>query len=300
MTKVCILNDTSRFHHGSGAVMDFIFRSVRTIGWQVTASYFGNSFMFEKGPPELDDAILSASDVILINGEGTIHHDSPMATFLLDTVERYRHKKICLVNTVWQEMSADNARKLRHVDLVVARDHRSYRDIANFYDGQLLLSPDFSFLNRPFHAPMRDQGILFGGFYWGQHAQESGIKGADMALRLLDRQNAVDITKESWHVVVNRLRSARLLVTGKHHDVMAACVARCPFLFCPIPTHKIEALGEYGGVDLRPIDMSLTADGYAALFERTIADRSAFNALFDGMDAAANAFDFEKTLLSIA
>ena len=89
-------------------------------------------------------------------------------------------------------------------------------------------------------------------------------------------------------------------MTGKHHDVMAACVARRPFLFCPIPTHKIEALGEYGGVELAPLDMSLTAAQYQAAFERAAADTARFDRLFDGMQAAASAFDFEKTLLSIA
>ncbi|MBL0373105.1 hypothetical protein JJB09_13805 [Rhizobium sp. KVB221] len=279
--------------------MEHIFRTIRSLEWNVLASFFGNTFMFEKSAPELDENILRQADVIVINGEGTIHHDSPMAVFLLDTIERFKDKKICLVNTVWQDISPAYAEKLKHIDLVVARDHRSYRSIASIYSGRLHIVPDFSYLNVPFHAPMADQGVLFGGFYWGQHASSSGLQPAQLALKQMDRTNNIDITKENWHVAVNRLRSARLLVTGKHHDVMAACVARCPFLFCPIPTHKISALGEFAGVELAPIDMSLSEQQYLEMFEETARNRDQFDALFDGMSSAARQFSLEKALLSV-
>jgi hypothetical protein len=299
MTKVCILNDTSRFHFGSATVMQQIFRSMENLDWQILASFFGNSFMFDRAEPLLDESLLERADVLVINGEGSIHHDSTMSLYLLDTIEKYRHKKICLVNTLWQEMSAASEEKLQHADLVIARDHESHRALSGFYRGSLHLAPDFSSRDIPPPVPMQDQGIVFGGFYWNQHAKTAGIAKSSIALRDMAETSVIDITRENWHVTVNKLRNAKLLVTGKFHEVMAANVARCPFLFCPVTTHKIELIGEFSGMRLKPLDLNLDKTRLSEAFEQAIADTDHFNRVFDGINSAAAAFPLERVLKSV-
>lgn len=302
MTRVSIVNDTSRFHFGSAAVMDHIFTSVDRLGWDIAASFFGNSFMYEKREPPIDESIIESSDVIIINGEGSIHHDWPMSVFLMDFIERYKHKKICLANTMWQDMSAASEAKLQNAALVIARDPESHREISRFFKGELHLAPDFSSRVKPPLSPMSDQGIVYGGFYWNQHAKMAGVAVKDLALKSLAENSVVDVTRDNWHVTVNKLRSSRLLVTGKFHEVMAAIVARCPFLFCPVSTHKIEILGEFGGGErLKPLDMNLSRQDYIDLFEVTIAENTGqYDRIFDAVLGATRAFDFEEALRRLA
>jgi hypothetical protein len=299
-TKVVIFNDTSRFHHGSAAVMQTLFRTVERLGWTLSASFFGNSFIFEKAQPVYSEALVEDADIILINGEGTIHDDSPMAVFLFSIIEKYRHKKICLLNTLWQNIGPELTQKLAHVDLVVARDHASFDALSRVYQGPLYLTPDFSSRAVPPLATMVPQGILFGGFYWQQHGRAAGVAPNTIALKGMEGDGEIDITRENWHTVVNRLRHASLLVTGKHHDVMAAIVARCPFLFCPVKTHKIEALGRFAGIALLPVDMTLTESQYRDRFQQAIGMTGHYGQLFDAIDTANSAFDLEATLKAIA
>lgn len=301
MTRVSIINDTSRFHFGSAAVMDHIFATVTRLGWEINASFFGNSFMYEKREPPIDEALIEQSDIIIINGEGSIHHDWPMAVFLMDFIERHKHKKICLANTMWQAMSPASAAKLQHAQLVIARDPESHREISTFYKGTLHLAPDFSSRVNPPLSPMDDHGIVYGGFYWNQHAKVAGLEGKDLALKALAEKSTIDITRENWHITVSKLRSSRLLVTGKFHEVMAAIVARCPFLFCPVSTHKIEILGEFGGGErLKPLDMRLSRQQYLDAFDRAISDKAHYDRIFDAVLGASRAFDLEAALKELA
>jgi len=299
MTSVCILNDTTRFHLGSATVMGQIFKTMDRLGWQINASFLGNSFMFEKREPLIDEAIVERSDIIVINGEGSVHHDQPMAVFLMDFIARHRHKKVCLINTLWQHMGPESEAKLRHAAMVVARDPQSFRSIQRFYQGPLHLAPDLSSRDIPPLTPMADQGVLFGGFYWKQHAKVAGVDVETLALKAMASAPGIDLTREGWHLTVNKLRHARLLVTGKFHEVMAAIVARCPFVFCPVSTHKIEMLGEFAGERLVPLDMRLSRQQYPTVFDRAIADKDHYDRIFDAVLGASRAFDLEAALREV-
>lgn len=299
MTGVSILNDTSRFHSGSAAVMDVIFRTIEQIGWSINASFFGNSFMFEQSAPELDHCVLERSDVLIINGEGSLHDDTPTACFLMETVNRYKDKKLVLLNCLWQNMSENSSAQLQHIDLVVAREPRSFATLNQLLPGKCYLCPDLSIKNVPPLAPMRPQGVLFGGFYWQQHARASAIPLERIALRNILSDNRISLTEEPWHVVVNRLRSADLLITGKHHEVLAACLARCPFLYCPIETFKIDALGEFTGTPLSPLDLSTCEQELVELMQRTIAESDSFLPFFDSVASASASFSLVNVLRSL-
>ena len=86
--------------------------------------------------------------------------------------------------------------------------------------------------------------------------------------------------------MVNRLRHARALLTGKHHEVMAACVARCPFVTPAIATHKIAGLGDYAGVTLPRVEPGCGRAAVLEALERAAADADGtFARLFDRLEA---------------
>ena len=58
----------------------------------------------------------------------------------------------------------------------------------------------------------------------------------------------IDIFKEDWNSIVNRLRHSELLVTGRHHEAYAAIKAGCKFIVLPGNTHKNEGIYLNAGV----------------------------------------------------
>ena len=58
----------------------------------------------------------------------------------------------------------------------------------------------------------------------------------------------IDIFKQDWNSIVNRLRHAQLLITGRHHEAYAALKARCKFIVLPGNTHKNEGIYLNAGV----------------------------------------------------
>jgi hypothetical protein len=96
--------------------------------------------------------------------------------------------------------------------------------------------PDLSYYEVPVYSKLSNQELLKGTFYSRQFE--------DIIL-----DGTIDITKENWSVLVNKLRHAKACFTGKHHEIIACCIARCPFVTPKINTHKISGLGEYVGVN---------------------------------------------------
>jgi hypothetical protein len=96
---------------------------------------------------------------------------------------------------------------------------------------------------------------------------------------------AIDVTRQDWSVMVNILRHATACITGKHHEVLACCVARCPFVTTPISTAKIRALGDYAGVTLPEIapdaPVGVVRDSLARAAEDV---EGVFARLFDTME----------------
>ena len=87
--KAVILNDTSfDFHHGCSKVMENIVtllnnRGIHVIGtnpvgvdWQINSSFLNN---------------LAVADIVIVNGEGTIHHSQSRAKELVK-ISKYAKK----------------------------------------------------------------------------------------------------------------------------------------------------------------------------------------------------------------
>ena len=55
------------------------------------------------------------------------------------------------------------------------------------------------------------------------------------------KQKNLDIF-ESWDTIVNKLRKTNWFITGRHHELYAACKARCPFTVLKGNTWENEGL----------------------------------------------------------
>ena len=284
--RAIVFNDTSRFHHGCAAVMRQLHAELAAAGIEVVESVYGNTWRLNRTLPIWREASLASADVIFINGEGTMHDDGRLAAFYLEeVVARCGPRRVALVNSLWQRMSPRLAALARQADLVVLREPASLREFA---EPGTALMPDLSYYVRPPWSRLEPADFIKGTFY-------------TPAFRGLTLDGGIDVGKDDWSVMVNRLRHARALLTGKHHEVMAACVARYPFVAPAISTHKIAGLGEYAGVSLPAVVPGCGREAVLAALERAAADADGvFERLFDRLESIRDAVRLRDLVARVA
>jgi len=222
--KTLLLNDTTHYHHGCAKVIE---------------TYSFDSSIATNRPVDVN--FLEYSTVIL-NGEGTMHHNRSNAIKFLQAL-RSAYEVGCdiqLLNTVWQDMTNEYDDTLAKCSSIEVRDIISQQELKSRHGIVSKLVPDRSIRpNVPFQdfAPVKIyQGI------------RSNSKVESFNLNC----PKINIFKEDWNSIVNRLRHAQMLVTGRHHEAYAALKARCKFIVLPGNTHKNE--GIYLNAGVRPIN----------------------------------------------
>lgn len=208
------------------------------------------------------------ADVILINGEGTIHHSGPRAQFLLDLILRAKlaKKKTLLVNALFQQYECPTTDLLQDLELLAVREPRSAA-FARRYGGVPLVlldsAADPMFLNSGRALDLRHR-CLIGGFH------EKGL--------LYDPFGEIDGQKltmrnNSFEDIVATLRSAEVYLTAQHHGVYAAALAGCPFVSTPSNSHKIEGFVEWTGL---PIPICMNIREISAAMQYAIQNRTMY------------------------
>tara|TARA_R110002049_G_scaffold23781_3_gene84434 strand:+ start:39306 stop:40241 length:936 start_codon:yes stop_codon:yes gene_type:complete len=107
------------------------------------------------------DAALNRAALVVINGEGTIHHDRASGRRLLEVGEAARDAKkaIALINTGWEANGPALTKMLRNFDLVAARDTRSAMQMRKGTD-TVRVVPDLSFYSVGLGENLRDRSAL--------------------------------------------------------------------------------------------------------------------------------------------
>jgi hypothetical protein len=269
--RAIVFNDTSRFHHGCAAVMRTLFRELEAAGIEVVESVYGNTWRLNRTMPIFRPESFEAADLVVINGEGTMHDDSRMAMYLLDEVAARRGgRRLALVNSLWNRMSPRGADIVAGADLVTVREPLSHGELGL---AAAVTMPDLSFYEVPVYRRLEPQGLLKGTFY-GSAFREFALDGG------------IDVMREDWSTTVTRLRHAGAVLTGKHHEVLAACVARCPFVTPEIATHKIAGLGAFIGETLPTVAADSGLPTIRDALERAAADADGlFGRLFNRLEA---------------
>lgn len=148
MKKTVILNDTSyESHHGCETVVKnikelLLKNGIKTIdtnpvgqNWMENKSFLGN---------------LSKVDIIIVNGEGTLHHAQPRAKELV-TIGKYikekYNKPIVLINSTYQDNGDEIAEYMKYFDLIYVRETLSKNDL-NKYNIKSIVIPDMTFYSK--------------------------------------------------------------------------------------------------------------------------------------------------------
>lgn len=197
------------------------------------------------GTREIDEAAFAAAEIVLVNGEGTIHHSGPRALYLLQLIRRAkrRGKRVLLVNALFQQYDAPSGDMLSGLALLTVREPRSAA-FARRFGGEPLTLLD-SAADPAFLAGGKAQPLMAGRVIGGTHRH-------GLIPDLFDQQEGEKLTLRHlpFEDIVATLRQAEVYLTAQHHGVYAAALAGCPFVTSPSNSHKIESFVDWTGLPI--------------------------------------------------
>jgi polysaccharide pyruvyl transferase WcaK-like protein len=302
MVEAVLLNDTRiDLHHGCTTVIETIDTLAARSGIKVIAKSPAHSNW--RADPEITSAI-DRADLVIVNGEGTIHHDRPAGIKLLEVGEYAKSKntKAALINSTWQANCADSLRALDNFDIVTVRESASQGELAG-HGVEARRIPDLALYHEPPVSPER-KGVGYCDSVQGPKALELykkmwALDGEPLpivqlpldpmtSLRWLLRYGASKSAifnpahampalraalqdyreqEPSRDVTTAEVAAKRLVVTGRFHMLIFCLGARTPMLALSSNTHKNEAtLADAGLEPWRLIDKPSDLD--AAMLER--------------------------------
>ena len=223
-----------------------------------------------------EKAKIDAAKVLLINGEGTLHHGKRKGLWLLEAGERVRANggKVALINALWQENPEHWANLASRFDLIYCRDSQSAAELSNqsgidvawFGDlsmFQWLKTPDqirngvtvSCSVNRDVEKRLANFAKSTGSAYVPvtPHIKHVSVhaRGLKRMLRKAYACNAEKrfLTKHPHTRLVQNdadyiaeLCQRELLVTGRFHAVCMAILAKTPFVAIRSNSWKIQTL----------------------------------------------------------
>lgn len=254
-----VLNDTSGSRHpGCVLVMKQLHEMCKSVGIDIVAALPTNNRLLRDMA-----AVLSRCDVVMINGEGTIHHDRFGALLLRDAamMAAEYEKPTVLINTVWEGNVVVND-MLPLMSMVCVRESLSKAaiDALGFCSD---IVPDLIFNAEICRAPTAGEPhcdiMIFDdvrtdfSFLLGRYARRMDIPFHRMepmpSPRRLSRYPAWmrlvimgGFRSQFICEKIDILRDAKILVTGRYHGACLAIMLGLPFIAVPSNTHKIDGL----------------------------------------------------------
>ena len=143
--RIVILNDTSyESHHGCEMVIKSIKELVLKNGMEVIDTN-PVGVDWQENQSLIDN--ISKCDLVLVNGEGTLHHAQPIARELIPIAKYVKENiniPVVLINSTYQDNGNEMAEYMKYFDLVYVRETPSKEDLEK-YGLQSKVVPDMSF-----------------------------------------------------------------------------------------------------------------------------------------------------------
>ena len=233
---VYFANDTSKYHGGSKAVCKYIHASVARAGWDLVR---------ETNTRQIEQDIISQSDAVLVNGEGTIHDNKPRARHLLEILKFAQSlgKKTYLCNASWHNMNCDYDKTLKQLDQICVRETHSQKELQKKHGINPELFIDLSYWSPETAQPIEeDIRFLASDFYCNTF--DCFVKPMGGALSDLP---FLDMRAISWQETLNQVAASKVFICGRFHGFLAACKSQTRFIVFPGNTHKIEGMLDWFG-----------------------------------------------------
>ena len=216
--KIFLYGNHSRCHVGSVAV------------WARM-----NQLVKEKDEVELAEN-MKKCDCLIINGEGTMHDNKGIPKLKLGKKAKDLGKQVHFINSVWQNMTAPETEFIKEFDSVFVRESISFNEIKSIRpDAKIATDLAYDF---PIIKPKltRSKIVATAG---------AGIKREDGDIFRVSIKD-----RSTWQEYINLLTDAKYLYTIWHHEVIAACKLRIPFIAQRGNTDKVLGIMKRAGVDI--------------------------------------------------
>ena len=221
--KIYLLNDTSMQHAGCKATMDAL-----------NDALVDHEVIYRQpvGMYKINEKALAECRWIVVNGEGTMHHDSGGQRFLMKALEEGQRvgKKTMLINSVWEKNKNTYDNVFKKIKFVSFREKISQMASPERVG---VVYPDLAFNNEYVYDAKNSiqkiwKGNIFGGLAW-----------SDIMDKYEYRQVVLNGT---FQELINKMSSCKLYITGQYHGVILAIMSGTPFVPISANTHKIEGL----------------------------------------------------------
>lgn len=278
-----LINDTSiDRHHGCNRVMRTLRALAAERGIEIIASAPAHADWRDR--PDVIRA-LDRAKLIIVNGEGTLHHGARQAGVILAIAAFARAEGVpaALINASWESNPPHFAGMASAFAIVSVRDRRSQRAMEN-QGIKATCAPDLSLYSEPLHTGAAPRsGTLFSDSVIAKSALELARRRRHLgasAISLFEKSRHDDIAwnarvaisraaassgftllsalRDSWPAVgpgdsddtalIERIGRAQVLVSGRFHAACFALLARTPLICVPSNSQKIEALAEDAGL----------------------------------------------------
>lgn len=286
-----VLNDTStRYHHGCARVMRLLVAGLVAAGFDIG----------QRVPARKDWsrdmgtlAAMRRAQVIVINGEGTLHDGAAHGARLLAAADAAPGVPVVLVNALWENNPAEWSDALSRMALVAARDSRSAVAMSTAAGRPVRWLPDLS-LSAPAEVSAGPRsGLVIGDSVRADArrllalaAQRTGAlylptktlsgkvwRSGFMRTLLWRGYNGVwrgpvprfEMASDEG-AYLDRIAGAEAHVTGRFHAVCLSMLTETPFLALASRTSKIETLLTDAGLGH---DRLIGADDLAGLTATT-------------------------------
>jgi len=272
--KVAVINDTRPTHHyGCMLVMENLLRLLQENGaevvwtWPVSVDWRRHKRRIRKMPDV---------DAIIINGEGTIHHntDRRFSQALIDFVSFSKHelKKPCyLINATLHANSKSAYEQLAHARAIYVRDRGSLKELNEFGKLNGSYVPDMTFASNSAHKKnsfnigqknktlIVDSAVKQDSLMLEALAMKHGYDFRSMVVarpsnaRFLRSprpwvKNVVKWLKSDRHIAtdagsyIEYLQQYSMVITGRYHTVTMCLKNRIPFISLESNTPKVRYL----------------------------------------------------------
>lgn len=276
--RLTVLNDTDAAgaHFGCSRVMGNIKRLSEQNGLRICSTVPAATHSFS---PYMRRAIGEA-DIVMINGEGTLHHGRRHARWLIEAIEyaKSRNKPVALVNALYQDNPELWNPIVSELDIIYARDALSAAQLTRATGRNVEYMGDLALYDEtPFHTEGERSGMLFGDsvhvrttrrllatagrisrqaparvmpitrcypMSGSRRATASGLQTiyAYYCHRRVARFRNIVSFSDSPLAYMETLRRFTLSVTGRFHALCFALLTGTPFVAVASNSWKMEAI----------------------------------------------------------
>ncbi len=210
--KTLILNDTSyEGHVGSMLVMNVIYSIVSN----VSKSCKSLSIVDVKKSFSADE--FKSFDLIVLNGEGTFHHDSKAGIIWFKVLSKLSqlegNRKFVLLNSAWFDNDVLNG-MLSIFDTAVFRDFQSLNNASRYLKVDPIICPDFAF----FGALNINSILKSSALGENSNVEQFGVNGSGLFNKKMDMKLSVFVGPNRLQTFIHQLNRKDLILIKRIKD----------------------------------------------------------------------------------